>query len=86
MDDLEATHACVLICFSCVLLFATLWTVPHEAPLSMGFPKQEHWSGLPFPSPGDFPDLEIEHASLASPALAGNFFTISTTWEAPFCT
>ena len=48
----------------------------------MGFPKQEHWSGLPFPSPGDFPDLEIEHASLASPALAGEFFTTSANWEA----
>ena len=44
------------------------------APLSMGFPRQEHCSGLPFPIPGDFPDPGIESASLESPALAGRFF------------
>ena len=48
------------------------WTVAHQAPMSMGFSKQEYWSGLPFPSPGDLPDPEIE---LASPALADGFFT-----------
>ena len=49
-----------------VQLFATLWTVACQALLSMGFSRQEYWSGLPFPSPGDLPDLEIE---LRSPAL-----------------
>ena len=52
--------------------FATLWTVAHQAPLSMGFPRQEYWIGLPFPSPGDLPDPGIEPTS---PALAGRFFT-----------
>ena len=48
-----------------VLLFATLWTVAHQAPLSMGFSRQEYWSGLPFPSPGDLPHPGIEPASPA---------------------
>ena len=48
----------------------------------MEFLKQECWSGLPFPSPGDLPDLGIEPASLASPALAGEFFITSASWEA----
>ena len=62
-------------CFGCVQLFATPWTVSHQAPLSMGFPRQEDWSGLPFPPPGDLPDPEVEPASLAFPALTGGFFT-----------
>ena len=53
----------------------TLWTVAHQAPLSMGFPRQEYWSGLPFPSPGDLSDPGIEPTSLVLPALAGRFFT-----------
>ena len=48
----------VLSCFSHVQLFVTLWTVARQAPLSMGFSRQEHWSGLPFPPPGDLPDPE----------------------------
>ena len=59
-----------------------LWTVALQAPLSMGFLRQEYWSGLPFPSPGDLPDPGIEPESLMSPALAGGFFTTSATWEA----
>ena len=59
-----------------------LWTVAHQAPLSMGFSRQEYWSGLPCPPPGDLPNPEIESVSLRSPALAGRFFTTSTTWEA----
>jgi len=47
----------------------------------MGFSKQEYWSGLPFTSAGDLPDLGIKPASLKSPALSGRFFTTSTTWE-----
>ncbi|ELR53454.1 hypothetical protein M91_07156, partial [Bos mutus] len=51
----------------------------HQAPLSMGFSRQEYWSGLPFPSPGDLPDPGIEPGSLTFPALAGKFFTTSAT-------
>ena len=60
----------------------TLWTVAHQAPLSMGFSRQEFWSGLPCCLPGDLPDPGIELASLMSPALAGRFFTTSATLEA----
>ena len=52
--------------------FGALWTVARQAPLSMGFPRQEYWSGLPFPSPGDLSDPGIKSMS---PALAGRFFT-----------
>ena len=55
--------------FSCVCLFVTKWTVARQAPLSMGFSKQEYWSGLPFPSPGDLRSPVIEPLSLMSPAL-----------------
>ena len=55
-----------------VQLSATPWTVAHQAPLSMGFSRQDYWSGLPFPSPGDLPDPGIEPTS---PALAGGFLT-----------
>ena len=57
---------CVLSLFSRVWLFATLWTVAHQAPLSMGFSRQKYWSGFPCPLPGDFPDPGIEPASLTS--------------------
>ena len=60
---------------SCVQLFATPWTAAFQAPLSMGFSRQEYWSGLPFPPPGDLPDPGIELALSESPALAGRFFT-----------
>ena len=53
----------------------TTWTIALQAPLSMGFPRQEYWSGLPFPSPGDLPDPGIQPASPTSSALAGGFFT-----------
>ena len=55
--------------------FVTPWTVACQAPLSMGFPRQEYWSGLPFLSPGDLPDPGIKPLSPASPALAGGFLT-----------
>ena len=61
----------------------TLWTVAHQVPLSIGFSRQEYWSGLPFPPPGDLPNPEMEPASFISPTLAGGFFITSTTWEAP---
>ena len=57
-----------------VWLFATLWTVAHQAPPSLGFSRQEYWSGLPFPPPGNLPDPGLEPTSM-SPALAGRLFT-----------
>ena len=63
-----ALCACVL---SHVWLFATPWAVPCQASLSMGFSRQEYWSGLPFPLPGDLPNLGIESMSLLSSALVG---------------
>ena len=59
---------------SCVTFFATLWTVACQAPLSMGFSRQEYWSGLPFLPPGDLPNLVIE---LASPALRADSLLLS---------
>ena len=73
---------CVLSCFGHVRLFVTPWTVARQASLSMGFSKQEYWSGLPSPPPRDLPHPGIKPASLMSPALAGRFFTLSITWEA----
>ena len=61
-------------------LFATSWTVAHQAPLSKGFSMQENWSGLPFPPPGNFPDPGIKSISSVSSPLAGGFFT-TATWE-----
>ena len=61
---------CLCVCsLSGTWLFTTPWTVARQAPLSLGFPRQEYWSGLPFPSPGDLPNSGIKPAS---PALAGN--------------
>ena len=75
--------AYVLSGFSHVRLFSTLQTVAPKVPLSMGFSRQEYWSGLPFPPLGDILDPGIEHTFLTSPALVGRFFTTSATWEAP---
>ena len=75
----------MLSCFSRVWLFATLWTAAHQAPLSMGSSRQEYWSGLPFPTPGDLPDPGIEPApSLTFPVLAGGYFMTGVIWDAPF--
>ena len=71
----------VLSLFSHVQLVVTLWTVAFQASLSMGFSRQEYWSELPCPPPGDLPEAGIEPASTASPALADRFITTSTTWE-----
>ena len=70
---------CVLNYFSPIWLFAASWTVAHKAPLSMGFSRQEHWSGLPCPSPGDLPNPGLKSVSLTSPTLAGGCFTTSAT-------
>ena len=72
----------MLSCFSCVQLFATLWAIALQAPLSMGFSRQEYWSGLPYRPPEDLPDPGIEPLSFASPALVGRFLTTSATWDA----
>ena len=62
------------------------WTAAHQAPLSTGFSRQEHWSRLPFTTPEDLPNPKVETASLTSPALVGRFFTTSIIWEAhAFC-
>ena len=76
-------HVCVLSHLSRVRLFATPWTVACQAPLSMGFSKQEHWSGLPCPPPGDLPDPGIKLTSLMSPVLAGGFFTTAPPRKSP---
>ena len=55
--------------------FVTVWTVACQAPLSIGFPRHKHWSGLPFPSAGNFPDPGTEPTSHVSPELAGRFLT-----------
>ena len=62
-----------------VRLSATLWTIARQAPLPMGFSRQEYWRGLPCPPPGDLSDPGIKPRLFTSPALAGRFFTTSTT-------
>ena len=62
-------HGCVLNHFSLVQFFLALWTVAHQALLSMGFSRQEYWSGLPFPSPGDLPNPGMEPVSRVTSAL-----------------
>ena len=73
---------CMLSHFSRVQLFETLWTVARQTPLSMGFSRQEYWSGLPCPPPRDLPNSGIEPACLTSLALVGGFFTTNATWKA----
>ena len=79
--DLWWCPACVPSHFSRVQLFATLWTAAYQAPLSIGFSKQEYCSGLPFPPEEDLPNpRDWTHVSM-SPAWAGGFFIISATWS-----
>ena len=71
--------------FTHIRLFVTLWTIALQAALSMGFSREEYWSGLPYPSPEDLPNRPtpgIKPESLSSPALVGGFFAIGATWEA----
>ena len=86
LPDLErlgsARHACMRACLlaqslSCARLFATLWTVARQAPLSMGLSRQECWSGLPFSPPGDLPDPGVKPASPVSPALQADSLPLS---------
>ena len=76
-------HAYMLSHFSSVRLFETPWTVALQAPLSMGFSRQEYWNGLPCPPLGDLPDPWILNTRLWRLAFSGGFFTTSTTWEDP---
>ena len=76
--ELDVVRVCIPSHFSRVRLLATLWTVACQALLSMGFSRQEYWSELLCPPPGDLPDPRIEPASLMSPALTGGFFTTIT--------
>ena len=77
MNDaiLSSLVGAVLNHFSRVRLFATPWAVAHQAPLSMGFSRQDHWTGPPRPLPGDLPNPEIKPTSLQPPARARGFFT-----------
>ena len=68
------------------LCLSTPWAVAHQAPLSLGFFRQEYWSGLPFPTPGNLPNSGIYPTSLVSPALADRFFTTSTGQDSCFIT
>ena len=68
---------CVCV-FSLVQLFVTPWTVACQAPLSLGFSRQEYWIRLPFPSPGNL--LDDARMKPGSPSLAGGFFTTSASW------
>ena len=81
-DSFLSPSLCVWVCcgFSLVQLFETPWPLARQAPLSMGFSRQEYCSGLPRPLPGDLPSPGIE---ATSPVSAGGFFTTRATWEAP---
>ena len=76
-------HMCWLSCFSRVRLFVTPWTAARQAPLSIGFSRQEYWSGLPCPPPGGLSDPGTEPTSHVS-SLAGRFFTTLATSKAPY--
>ena len=81
--NVSISMCCVVLHhFSHVPLFATLWTVAYQAPLSVGFSRQEYWSGMPFPPSQDLPDPRIQPVSLKSPALSGRLFTTGAIWEA----
>ena len=67
----------MLSCLTHVQLFASLWTVAQQPPLSMGFPRQEYWSGLPCPPPGDLPQPGIKLTSSAAPALQEDSLPLS---------
>ena len=79
LENYQTTKCCAVL--SHVQIFATPWIVTCQVPLSMAYSRQEYRSGLPFLSPGDLPDPGIEPTSLASPALAGGFFTTATWGE-----
>ena len=75
MDYMYEKNVCMHECLVVSNSFVNQWTVAHQGPLSMEFSRQEYWSRLLFPTPGDVSIAGIKHTSLASPALAGRFFT-----------
>ena len=75
------SHECMLSCFSRVQLFATSWTVAFQAPLSMGFSRQEYWSGLPYPPPSDLPDPGIDPGPLTSTCIGRHRIRILYYWH-----
>ena len=75
LDGIIRTLRVCVWTLSPVRLFETPWSVAYQAPLSMDSSRQDYWSGLTFPSPGNLPDLKFEPMSLASPVLSGGFFT-----------
>ena len=70
-----STLAAAAAVLSHVQLFESLWTIAHQAPLSMGFSRQEYWSGLPCPPPGDLPNLGIKPCIVNISCITGGFFT-----------
>ena len=75
-------YLCAKSLQSCLMLCDAMDYIAHQAPLSMGFSRQENWSRLPRPLPWDLPNLGMKPMSLMSSALAGGFFTTGPTWEA----
>ena len=82
-DNIQPCHSPFLYWIVRVLRYSVMsdsanpWIVAHQAPLPMGFSRQEYWSGVPFPPPGNLPNPGIKPTSLTSPELAGRFFTIT---------
>ena len=77
--------SCLCVCSRYLQLFGTLWTVTHQAPLSIGFSRQEYWSGLLFPPPGDLPNSEIKLESPMSPALQADSLTAEPSGKPVKC-
>ena len=78
---LDFCVCCVRSRFGRVQRFVTPWAAAHQAPLSMGFPRQEYWSGVPLPSPGDVPDPAIKHSSLTYRTLAGGLLVHNFVYD-----
>ena len=85
LNYLQLSFELMYYLLSCVQLFASPWTVAHQAPLSMEFSRQEYWNGLSCPPPGDLPNPGIKPTSLTSPVLVEGFFTTSATWDVSPC-
>ena len=83
LSELIKFNCLLPLSLSSVQLFATPWTIACQALLFLGFSRQEYWSRMPFPSPGDLPDPGIKLESLVSPALAGGFFTTKPPGKPP---
>ena len=81
----DMQRECMLSCFRHVWLFETIWTKAHQAALFMEFSRQEYWSGLSCPPPGNLPKPEIKFTSLMSSVLESKPFTLSASWEALLC-